>query len=209
MWNDEEEMSEIRAVSKIKAGTEICLNYNWKQLSMKDLKTRQDSLLYNWGFKCCCDICIEEESNPDDETYLKFEMFQQEVRNCMQGQKKQDRAGRLENIKKEVICHKEMYKLAKEKKAARIFIVHEILDDGFNASVQGYLSSESSYNQQYVDQFRKECEIFAIAGEQLSKVLPIKTLQEWKERKNNFDNWMKEVKQVIRDQQQMEQINLP
>ena len=136
-------------------------------------------------------------------------MFQQEVRNCMQGQKKQDRAGRLENIKKEVICHKEMYKLAKEKKAARIFIVHEILDDGFNASVQGYLSSESSYNQQYVDQFKKECEIFAIAGEQLSKVLPIKTLQEWKERKNNFDNWMKEVKQVIRDQQQMEQINLP
>ena len=64
-------------------------------------------------------------------------------------------------------------------------------------------------NQPYVDEFRKECEIFAIAGEQLSKVLPIKTLQEWKERKNNFDNWMKEVKQVIRDQQQMEQINLP
>ena len=127
----------------------------------------------------------------------------------MQGQKNQDRAGRLENIKKEVVCHKEMYKLAKEKKAPRIFIVHEILDDGFNASVQGYLSSESSFNQQYIDEFRKECEIFATAGEQLSKVLPMKTLQEWKERKYNFDNWMKEVKQVIRDQQQMEKINLP
>ena len=31
----------------------------------------------------------------------------------------------------------EMYKLAKDKKASRMFIVNEILDDGFNASAQG------------------------------------------------------------------------
>ena len=30
-----------------------------------------------------------------------------------------------------------MYKLAKDKKASRMFIVNEILDDGFNASAQG------------------------------------------------------------------------
>jgi hypothetical protein len=38
-------------VSKIKAGEEITLTYNWKQLAMKDWKTRQDNLWYNWGFR--------------------------------------------------------------------------------------------------------------------------------------------------------------
>ena len=38
-------------MSKIKAGEEITLTYNWKQLAMKDWKTRQDNLWYNWGFR--------------------------------------------------------------------------------------------------------------------------------------------------------------
>ena len=47
----DENANEIRAVSKIKAGEEITLTYNWKQLAMKDWKTRQDNLWYNWGFR--------------------------------------------------------------------------------------------------------------------------------------------------------------
>ena len=49
--NKDENANEIRAVSKIKAGEEITLTYNWKQLAMKDWKTRQDNLWYNWGFR--------------------------------------------------------------------------------------------------------------------------------------------------------------
>ena len=41
------------------------------------------------------------------------------------------------DIKCELPLFKEMYKLAKDKKASRMFIVNEILDDGFNASAQG------------------------------------------------------------------------
>ena len=33
-------------MSKIKTGEEITLTYNWKQLAMKDWKTRQDNLWY-------------------------------------------------------------------------------------------------------------------------------------------------------------------
>ena len=40
-------------------------------------------------------------------------------------------------VKCEPPLFKEMYKLAKDKKASRMFIVNEILDDGFNASAQG------------------------------------------------------------------------
>ena len=201
MWNEEDETSEIRSVSKIKTGEEITLSYNWKQLSMKDLKTRQNSLLFNWGFKCCCDICKEEEVKPDDGKYQLFEKLLQEVKKCMQNQQHKNRNAHLENIKKEVICHKEMYKLAKDKRAPRTFIVNEILDDGFNASVQGYLSAESTYNSQFMEEFKKECDIFSTAGEQLSKVLPTKTYKEWEDRKHNFENWIKQVKEVLKEQQ--------
>ena len=39
-WNDENETREVRAVSKIKVGEEITVNYIWKQLSMKNVQLR-------------------------------------------------------------------------------------------------------------------------------------------------------------------------
>ena len=55
-----------------------------------------------------------------------------------------------------------------------------------------------------METFRKDCEIFATAGEQLSKVLPKFTQEEWNRRKHNFDDWMKMVKDSIREQQQLQ-----
>ena len=46
--NEDENANVIVAVSKIKTGEEITLTYNWKQLAMKDWKTRQDNLWYNF-----------------------------------------------------------------------------------------------------------------------------------------------------------------
>ena len=112
IWDDEDKTRNTRAVSKITAGEEININYHWEGLSMKNLKTRQSLLLGKWGFKCCCDICKSEEITPDDEKYELFEKLKREIKNCMQNQTRQDRMARLENIKKELVCHKEMYKLA-------------------------------------------------------------------------------------------------
>lgn len=109
MVNEDENANEIRAVSKIKAGEEITLTYNWKQLAMKDWKTRQDNLWYNWGFRCCCDVCKEEELNPEKQKiYKMYENLQLQIRQCLENQRNQDSKSRLENIKKEVSCHKGM-----------------------------------------------------------------------------------------------------
>ena len=208
MWNEEENSSEIRAVSKIKMGEEVTLTYNWKQLAMKDVKTRQDNLWYNWGFKCCCDVC-QEEIKAEDKTYKIYEKLQEEIKSCLKKQSViKDKVERLENIKKEVFCHKQLYKLAKDKKASRMFIVNEILDDGFNAAAQGYITAQCSYKIDYLNAFKKDCELFAVAGEQLSKVLGSTlsmTYAEWNRRKNEFDEWIKAVKESIKEQQQMQQ----
>ena len=211
MWNEEENSSEIRAVSKIKMGEEVTLTYNWKQLAMKDVKTRQDNLWYNWGFKCCCDVC-QEEIKSEDKTYKIYEKLQEEIKSCLKKQSViKDKVERLENIKKEVFCHKQLYKLAKDKKASRMFIVNEILDDGFNAAAQGYITAQCSYKIDYLNAFKKDCELFAVAGEQLSKVLGSTlsmTYVEWNRRKNEFDEWIKAVKESIKEQQQQQQMQM-
>ena len=51
---DEEGPNEIRIVSNIPEGSEICLNYYGK---MRNLKTRQKFLSSNFGFKCNCELC--------------------------------------------------------------------------------------------------------------------------------------------------------
>ena len=67
------------------------------------------NIRYNWGFKCCCDVCKEEEIHPEQNlSYKMYENLQSEVRKCLGSQKNQDREARLENIKKEVACHKGM-----------------------------------------------------------------------------------------------------
>lgn len=193
IWNDEENIREIRAVNKIKAGEEITINYSWKQVSMKNLKARQEFLLSNWGFKCCCDICQDEETTTDNENYEHFERLKLQTEKL---RKVSNTPGsfRLTLIKKEVVCHKEMLKLAKEKRTSKAFIVNEILDSGFNAAVQGYLDAQVSFNYVAAEEFEKECELFSNLGEKMSKVVFGNTYvgKEWNERKHNFENYIKE-----------------
>ena len=201
IWDEDDQLRNTRAVSKINAGEEITINYHWEGLSMKDLDTRQELLLSKWGFKCCCQVCKDEEKHQETAIYKSFEQLQLNVKECITNQRKPDSAGRLENIKKEVTCHKQMYKLAKDKKAPRTFIVNEILDDGFNAAVQGYLLAESVNDRKIMEEFKKECEILALAGEQLSKVLSKATINEWIARKHHFKDWIQLVKKEMKEQQ--------
>ena len=104
------------------------------------------------------------------------------------------------------------------------FIVNEILDNGFNAAVQGYLQAQVTFNYNSMAEFETECELFSYHGEEMARIgknyaskkydqftlagshiTPINYFafcpivfgnnpigKEWKERKNNFENWIKE-----------------
>lgn len=190
--NDEREIREIKAVSKIKAGEEITINYDDMELSMKSFKSRQDYLFLNWGFHCQCDMCHEEKLDNQDEIYKKFQRLKQDA-NKLLSENKNLESLELEKICKEIFCYKEMYKLAKEKRAPRSFIVYEILDNGFNAAVQGYLCAQSFCDLQKMTQFKNDCDNFSKVGEQVSKCVSKKTSEEWQNRRQNFDTWIQDA----------------
>ena len=78
--NEQSNCYELRAIAKIEVGEEICINYQSISLFMKNLQTRQDCLLVEWGFKCACVICLDEYLNDiqADEIYSRFETLQNE-----------------------------------------------------------------------------------------------------------------------------------
>ena len=64
-WKEETQSYQIRTVSKIEAGEEICINYLCgKSMFMKNIRTRQRRLLVDWGFECECILCLYETANP-------------------------------------------------------------------------------------------------------------------------------------------------
>ena len=137
-WNEKYETRDIRAVSKIKAGEEITIRYGSSHIEMKNLLTRQEYLSMLWKFDCNCPLCEEETENCQDEKYEKFESLKQEAEALYQQSSHPFHFG-VENMRREVQIYKEMYNLAKEKRASRMFILSSILTEGFNAAVQGYL----------------------------------------------------------------------
>ena len=137
-------------------------------------------------------MCLEEKLDNQDEIYEKFQQLKEEA-NQLLSDSKEIESFQIDKICKEIFCYKEMYKLAKEKKAARSFIIYEILDNGFNAAVQGYLCARGVNDLQKMAQFKKECDNFSKVGEQVSKSISNKTSQEWQVRRKNFDNWIIEA----------------
>ena len=137
-WNEKYETRDIRAVSKIKAGEEITVRYGTSNLEMKKIEIRQEHLLTGWKFNCCCPLCEEEAKNCHDEKYEKFESLKQEAEALLRQSNNPLQFG-LENIRREVQCYKEMYELANKKQASILFILSDIIKEGFNAAVQGYL----------------------------------------------------------------------
>ena len=184
---------EVRAISKVKAGEEITINYIPHKISMKNFKTRQEILLNGWEFNCMCKLCMEE-GNSNDEKYEKFAKLQQEAE-ILSGDETNSWIYQLEKIKKEVSCYKEMYKLAKEKNVSREYIINYILNPAVDAATQGYLSSFGSVTGRVQNQeFRSDCDSFSRAGEQISidvlgREHPISI--EWKKKRCDFDAWIK------------------
>ena len=155
---------DIEAQFSIKAGEEITLNYAFKDVTMKSFKTRQKILLSNWGFHCCCHICKEGE----DEKYHMFEELQKEAQKLdmlknLRSRTKSDQE--IEKIRREVFCYKEMYKLAKEKNAGKLFILIYILEGGFNVALHGFLTTPTRSNFKNLLEFKNDCDNFSKVGE--------------------------------------------
>ena len=188
---------EIRAISKIKDGEEITINYNPLEISMKNFKTRQDFLLDGWDFHCKCNLCLEELECSDDKKYEKFAQLEQEAK-ILKLDETNSWIYQLEKIRKEVSCYKEMYKLAKEKNVSRGFIVATILNPGFHAAAQGYLSSFGFASGKVQNQeFKSDCEKLSKVGEKISTDLfgqEVPVTMEWKKRRYDFESWIRETK---------------
>ena len=99
---------------------------------MKNYQTRQGVLRKIWNFDCSCELCQEEKVENCNEIYAKFDQLNQEADKI----KVED--GRYMIFPQSYLrlgcLYKEMYKMAKEKKASRTFTVFDILEKGFQAA---------------------------------------------------------------------------
>ena len=107
---------------------------------MKNLKARRQFLSTYAHFKCCCELCEEEDLKSDDEIYEKFRKFQEEAENFKR--KRREPGSQMSDPENPEMCEKiislckQMYQMAKTKKAPRIFIL-DVLKIGFDAGLQG------------------------------------------------------------------------
>jgi hypothetical protein len=138
MVND---LFQVRAISNIKSGQEINLNYiNDPFRGFRNRKYRQNSLFYGWIFHCACDLC---ENDVDDAN--AYQTFIQDAEKLTIDRQLALKAGfplgplyySLENCRKEVICYKQLYKAGKSQTIQPYFL-YSILDRGFFTAAFGY-----------------------------------------------------------------------
>ena len=68
---------------------------------------------------------------------------------------------KMESVQKEVNYYKEMYKLAKDTKASRIFILKSLLNPAFETSGIGYLAAQKLEKSKELNEFKMDCANFA------------------------------------------------
>ena len=168
-------------------------------MEMNNLETRQKKLSSNFGFKCNCKLCHKQTISNDDERYKHFEEWQLKAEVLMEMSTQSPTYPTfLENIRNEILCSKEMYKLVQIKNPSRFItnygFVIKIIDDGFIAGVRGYLGAKLHSDRGSMEFFNGECQKFSQVGLQLSEIISgsnSSLTKDWKERNCNFDEWAK------------------
>ena len=94
------------------------------------------------------------------------------------------------DLRRIVICHRDMYKLGKLKKVSPL-LLYEIVSDGFMNSVKGF--KVSSENKEVQENFKNDCQIFAKAAEKIQSLFGFSVPEHgvWHKRQN-FDKWIKD-----------------
>jgi len=170
-WNRDTATRDIRAIKTIMKGEEITNVYGSECLPKKE---RKNFLSKNWNFECCCETCQLEgkDLETDDEKRRKFKLLEKE------------QEANVGNPEKELQTIKTLYQLGKEIGGVRIlYILDNIVSNGFDAACQGYLNS---WKQNV--KFLSDIENFASLGLKLCKILygashPETTL--WEMKKDN------------------------
>ena len=83
-----------------------------------------------------------------------------EIENDIINETETDNLKQLEKITRVLFCYKEMYKLAKEK-GSPTFFLNQILEAGFQSSLQGHHIAKEIANPKYVAVFETECNNFS------------------------------------------------
>ena len=165
-----DDLGQVRAISNIKAGQEITLNYiseNDKFIGFRDRKDRQKILFDGWFFVCSCDLC-ENDVDIDANAYKKWI---QEAEKLTIDRTTAHKAGRslghlyysLENNRKELDCYKQLYKVGKSQKIQPISL-YKILHRGFFTALFGYQLYKT-------DDLKIDARNFAKAAEKFGNIL--------------------------------------
>ena len=130
----------------------------------------------------------------EDKNYDKFEELKQEAEQLCK-ESKDPLTFELEKVMREVICRKEMYKMAKEKRVSKYFILDSIVKGGFYAAARGYVSTfelSLSNVQKFREDFKMDYDNFFSVGLHLQKVISTdgNVDNDWLKLKGNADEWI-------------------
>ena len=90
---------------------------------------------------------------------------------------------------------KEMYKLAKDKRAHKLFILNGPIHSGFTHGLQGYLNAKKWMNDGKMTFFKEECRKFALVQQIIAKIAIGKTLHFYaaREANQNFEKFVETI----------------
>ena len=165
-----DDLGQVRAISNIKAGQEILVNYiseNDQFIGFRNRKHRQKILFDGWFFVCSCDLC-ENDADIDPNA---FETWIQDAEKLAIDRQTALKAGRsqghlyysLEMSRKELNCYKKLYRVGKVQKIQPISLF-KILDRGFFTAVFGYQLYKTA-------ELKMDAMTFAKAVEKFGKIL--------------------------------------
>ena len=190
MVND---LYQVRAISKIKSGQEINLNYITDPFcGFRNRKYRQNSLFKGWIFHCACELC---EDDVDDGS--AYQTFIKDAEKLTTQRQIAFEAGlplgalyySLENCRKEVFCYKQLYKLGRSKNIQPYFL-YSILDKGFSVATFGYQMYKNC--PELTEDLKMDAMNFAKAAEKFGKILGIEIVT-----RGNPNNYKKDYKDMV------------
>ena len=205
----------ITAITNIKAGEEITINNVGPKIEMKSRQKRQQFLIWQREFICCCDLCkFGKEDQTTIAAYETFSKLNQEMVRLKEPFEKYSQGEKGEfmhendpkihedfakNSRKQVDIFKKMYQVGKEKKRLSSASLYQLLEEGFNSAFLGYQYADLMRSEELKEGFKKDCETFARTAEKFGDFLGNELVQpdEWKERYKDFELFFKVKRSLI------------
>ena len=160
----------IKAMHFIAKGQEITLNYEYK---MEKTEMRRNRLFMYWNFVCHCTLCSDEKSDQDMELLQEVHKKSEELNS--------NSIRSIENLMAKVECYKKYYHLMKKLKQDVYLILTDVIENGYQAAIQGALESQSQ--PKICKEFKMEAEKFAAVGKKIQNYIYGVTFP-WSERCN-------------------------